>query len=114
MSGTRRRAAGRAELARNAFGSTFGRLLLAFVATLAMSGLPARAAEPIPVRVGLAQTSSDVGFFIADKKGYFKQEGLAVTFTPFDLAAKMIAPLGAGQLDVGGITVRRSLQCRHP
>ncbi|MDQ6618981.1 MAG: ABC transporter substrate-binding protein [Pseudomonadota bacterium] len=60
------------------------------------------AAEPISVRVGLAQTSSDVGFFIADKKGYFREEGLAVAFTPFDSAAKMIAPLGAGQLDVGG------------
>ena len=41
-------------------------------------------------------------FYIADKKGYFKQEGLAVTFTPFDSAAKMVAPLGAGQLDIGG------------
>ena len=69
------------------------------------SGMPvakiALGAEPVAVRVGIAQTSSDVGLFIADKKGYFKQEGLAVTFTPFDSAARMVAPLGAGQLDVG-------------
>ncbi len=60
------------------------------------------AAEPVTVRVGISSASSDAGFFIADKKGYFKQEGLAVAFTPFDSGAKMVAPLGAGQLDVGG------------
>lgn len=53
------------------------------------------------VQVGISNSSSDVAFFIADKKGYFKQEGLNVTFTAFDSAAKMIAPLGVGQLDVG-------------
>ena len=66
-------------------------------------------AAPIVIRVGTASVSSDVGFFIADKKGYFKQEGLAVTFTSFNSAAKMIAPLGAGQLDVGGGTVAAGL-----
>src|SRR5712691_1768948 len=54
------------------------------------------------VRVGIANTSSDVGFFIADKKGYFNQEGIQVLFTDFESAAKMVAPLGSGQLDVGG------------
>jgi len=41
-------------------------------------------------------------FFIADQLGYFKQEGLNVEVTTFPSAANMIAPLGAGQLDVGG------------
>ncbi|HZQ62312.1 MAG TPA: ABC transporter substrate-binding protein [Casimicrobiaceae bacterium] len=79
------------------------------LACIAMHSPLAPAAEPLTVRVGLAQTSSDVGFFIADKKGYFKAEGLNVTFTPFDSAAKMIAPLGAGQLDVGGGSPSASL-----
>ena len=61
----------------------------------------AQAAEPATIRVGLAGASSDVGFFIADKKGYFKQEGLNVSFTNFDSGAKMVAPLGNGQLEVG-------------
>jgi NitT/TauT family transport system substrate-binding protein len=61
----------------------------------------AHAADPIPVRVGLASASSDVGFFIAEKKGYFKEEGLDVSFVNFDSGAKMVAPLGAGQLEVG-------------
>ena len=76
------------------------KLFAALTALLCCAG--ALAAEPVVVRIGVVNASSDVGFFIADKKGYFKQEGLAVTFTPFNSAAKMVAPLGAGQLDVGG------------
>jgi NitT/TauT family transport system substrate-binding protein len=68
---------------------------------LTLAGTAARAAEPA-LRVGVTGASSDVVFYIADKKGYFKEEGLAVVFTPFDSAAKMVAPLGAGQLDIGG------------
>ena len=60
------------------------------------------AAEPASVKVGIVNASSDVGFFIADKKGYFKEEGISVSFVSFDSAAKMVAPLGVGQLDVGG------------
>ena len=54
------------------------------------------------VRVGLVNSASDAPLFVSDKKGYFKDEGLAVEFSMFDSAAKMIAPLGGGQLDVGG------------
>src|SRR5438270_4366207 len=61
------------------------------------------------VRVGITNVSTDVGFFIADKKGYFRDEGLNVVFTEFNSAAKMIAPLGTGQLDVGGGTVSAGL-----
>lgn len=68
---------------------------------LALGSAAASAAEPVVVRVGLANASSDVGFFIADKKGYFKREGLNVSFLSFDSGAKMVAPLGNGQLEVG-------------
>jgi NitT/TauT family transport system substrate-binding protein len=70
-------------------------------ACLAFISIAGNAADMIPVRVGLANASSDVGFFIADKKGYFKQEGLMVSYINFDSAAKMVAPLGAGQIEVG-------------
>jgi NitT/TauT family transport system substrate-binding protein len=60
------------------------------------------AAEPQHVRVGIASVISDVGILIADKKGFFRDEDLAVTITPFASGANMVAPLGAGQLDVGG------------
>src|SRR3954471_21096487 len=54
------------------------------------------------VRVGIVNSSTDVPFFIADAKGYFKEEGLSVELLPFDAGAKMIAFLGTGDLDVGG------------
>jgi NitT/TauT family transport system substrate-binding protein len=53
------------------------------------------------VSVGMTSSASDAPFYIADEKGYFQDNGLTVEFVPFDSAAKMIAPLGGGQLDVG-------------
>jgi NitT/TauT family transport system substrate-binding protein len=77
--------------------------LRAIVAALILSaGAHAARAAEVTLRVGVSSASSDAVFYIADKKGYFRQEGLAVSFTPFDSAARMVAPLGAGQLDVGG------------
>jgi NitT/TauT family transport system substrate-binding protein len=81
--------------------------LLVLVLAIAAS-MPAAVAQTA-VNVGITDTSSDVAFFIADKKGYFRDEGLATTMTPFASAAKMIAPLGTGQLDVGGGTVAAGL-----
>jgi len=40
-------------------------------------------------------------FYLADTLGYFHDEGLNVQFVNFDSAAQMVAPLAAGQLDVG-------------
>lgn len=71
-------------------------------ALLAAAMLGSRQSRAEALNVGTVGTSSDAPFFIADKLGYFKDEGLSVTFTRFDSAAKMIAPLGAGQLDAGG------------
>lgn len=66
-------------------------------------------AQTTTVRVGIVNAVSDAGFFIAEKRGYFRQEGLEVTFTSFNSAARMIAPLGGGHLDVGGGTVSAGL-----
>jgi NitT/TauT family transport system substrate-binding protein len=62
---------------------------------------PARAADPIEVTVGATNSTSDAPIYIADKKGYFSDEGLAVTVSNFRSAADMVAPLGTGQLDAG-------------
>ena len=83
-----------------------GRLGLAAACLLAAS---AAASAQVKVRVGNVNTVSDVGIYIADKKGYFKAEGLEVEFIGFNTAARMIAPLGSGQLDVGGGTVSAGL-----
>lgn len=84
------------------FSSRLRSLLILPALAVVLSAVDLRPAQAAPpVRVGTTNSSSDAPFFIADKKGYFKQEGLEVVFTPFDSAAKMIAPLGTGQLDVG-------------
>jgi NitT/TauT family transport system substrate-binding protein len=53
------------------------------------------------VTIGIANSVSDAPFFLAKKLGYFTEAGIVPKFQTFDSAAKMIAPLGTGQLDVG-------------
>lgn len=74
---------------------------------LAACASPGAAAEP--VRVGYVNTISDVGIYLAIKKGYFKQEGIEIDLSSFNTAAQMVAPLGAGRLDVGGGTISAGL-----
>ncbi len=60
----------------------------------------AQAADKVSIAV--VNASSDAALFIADAKGYYKAEGIEAEFVSFDTGAKMVAPLGAGQLDIGG------------
>ncbi len=54
------------------------------------------------VRVAVVNLTTDLAFYIAQKRGYLREEGLTAEFVYFDSGAKMIAPLGAGQIDAGG------------
>ena len=76
--------------------------LFACMALSVTAGLVATSARAETVRVGIVGASSDAPFFIADAKGYFSAEGLALELTSFDSGAKMVAPLGTGDLDAGG------------
>jgi NitT/TauT family transport system substrate-binding protein len=67
----------------------------------------AHAAET--VRLGVAQTMSDAAYYVAQDKGYFRDEGIDLKLTTFNSAAGMVAPLGTGELDVGGGTVSAAL-----
>ena len=78
-------------------------------AALVAPAIPARAAGLTQVTVGAAQTISDAVIFIADKKGYFADEGIRIKIEPFASAANMVAPMGAGQLDVGAGSVSAGL-----
>ncbi len=62
----------------------------------------AQAQELKTVKIGVVNLSTDVAFHIAEKRGYFKEEGLKADFAYFDSGAKMIPPLGSGALDAGG------------
>ncbi|HEY2134358.1 MAG TPA: ABC transporter substrate-binding protein [Xanthobacteraceae bacterium] len=77
-------------------------ILKAFVATVALAAAlaPIGPADAQELAVGTIGASSDSPFFIADKRGYFRDEGLTVKFIRFDSAAKAMAPLGTGELAV--------------
>jgi NitT/TauT family transport system substrate-binding protein len=77
-------------------------LVLASTLALAVPPMSAAAADLVPINLGITNSATDVGFFIADKRGYFRDEGLAVNMIAFDSAASMIAPFASGDLDVGG------------
>lgn len=77
------------------------RALLA-AATLAISLTAGGAAHALDqVKVGVNNVISDVVFHLAKEKGLFKEQGLDVELIAFDSGPKMIAPLGAGQIDIG-------------
>jgi NitT/TauT family transport system substrate-binding protein len=61
------------------------------------------------VHVGTVNQSSDAGLYVAIEKGYFAELGLKVDLVTFTNAATMIAPLGGGELDVGGGAVSAGL-----
>ena len=67
-------------------------------AWLACAAAPLRAADS--VQVGTTLSITDLPFFIAESRGYFAQENLTVSLVNFDSAARMIAPLASGDLDV--------------
>ncbi len=70
-------------------------------AILAVIGNAAQAQQPVIVNVGMPNAATDVGYFVAHKKGYFTAEGLDVRFQNFDSAARMIPVLATGDLQVG-------------
>ena len=82
------------------------------VCVMLVAALPAARAEPQtklapldPVRtvhVGTVNQASDARLYVAIEKGYFAELRLKVDLATFTNAATVIAPLGSGELDVGG------------
>lgn len=73
------------------------------VLAMALCAAGVAAAQPLtPVNVGMTGTTTDVGLYVADKKGYFRDEGIDARLNIFDSAARMITLFASGALDVGG------------
>jgi NitT/TauT family transport system substrate-binding protein len=68
---------------------------------MAVAAAPAGQA-PTRVRLGVLGTVTDAGFFIGMDLGYYREQGLEIETTTFDSGARMVAPLGTGQIDAGG------------
>ena len=75
-------------LTRHTLGSALGALVIATSVT-AISVTPANAEK---VSMAIVNAVSDVGLFIADAKGYFKDEGIEPDFVTFDTGAKLVYP----------------------
>ena len=60
---------------------------------------------PVKVSIGLLASSSDGGIFLANDRGYFKQEGIDLDIQRFQTLVDMVAPLSTGQLQIaaGGL-----------
>lgn len=82
---------------RSVLGKLMHSTLFACAAAAAMSGNAAAASK---VRIGVVGSISDASIYIAEAKGYFKDEGIDAEIIRFPNSAQMIAPIGAGQLDV--------------
>ncbi len=80
------------------------RLIACLAAVPVVLGWSAAQAQTA-VSAAYVGTASDIGLYLAEKKGYFRAEGLDVTLAQIDLTNKMVPMLGTGDLDVGSGTV---------
>ena len=80
--------------------ATLRKLLVSTIAGICLYG-QAAAQDKLVINVGVPNAATDVGYFVAHKRGYFAAEGLDVRFQTFDSAARMIPVLAAGDLQVG-------------
>jgi NitT/TauT family transport system substrate-binding protein len=83
----------------------FARIGSLVAVTFGVCSFPAWGQQLTEVRIGTNNVISDGLFLIADKKGFFKEQGIQARFIVFDAGPKMIAPLGVGQLDVASGSV---------
>ena len=71
------------------------------IAALAAS-VPVRAARAAdPVRLGLLRTLSPAPFYMAQERGYFRDEGIDLTFRFFESAQPIAAAAVSNDIDVG-------------
>lgn len=73
----------------------------AFAATSSLVPIPARAQVLTEVRVAGPPLASNIGVYLAEELGYFKDKGIRMKFDTAVSAAELMAFLAAGRLDVG-------------
>ena len=56
---------------------------------------------PATVRIGVLGLAADAGIYIAQDRGYFREQGIELESTVFQSAQQQVPLLGTGQLDVG-------------
>jgi NitT/TauT family transport system substrate-binding protein len=71
------------------------------IAALAVSVPLVRANAADSVRLGLLRTLSPAPFYMAQERGYFKDEGIEVTFRFFEAAQPIAAAAVSNDIDIG-------------
>src|SRR5207245_11036107 len=61
---------------------------------------PSPLTPPVKITIGLPASTSDSGIFIANDRGYFRQEGIDLEIQRFQTLVDMVAPLTTGQLPI--------------
>jgi len=72
--------------------------VVALVAACGPSATPAKPEDPT-LKIGLLPILEAVPLFVAEQEGYFKDEGVAVTFVPASSAVERDTFMTAGQID---------------
>ncbi len=73
------------------------------------AGGASAAPTPVTLKIGQVGGLSDAAIYLADAKASFKEQGITLDATSFASAAQMVAPLGTGELQVGGGAVSAGL-----
>ena len=73
----------------------------ACLALLASAAAAPRARAAEPLRLGLLHTLSPAPFYLAQERGYFRDEGVDLTFRFFQAAQPIAAAAVAGDIDIG-------------
>ncbi|MDB5572611.1 MAG: tauA [Hyphomicrobiales bacterium] len=61
------------------------------------------------VKIAYIGGTADVGFYIADARGFLREAGIEAEFIRLDSSARMVAPLATGEIDVGSGAVSAGL-----
>jgi len=77
-------------------------LLRPIAVAMALVGSVPQVGAADMVRVGAYSSLSDAGFYIAQDKGFFAEQGIAVQFVQVNTGAEMMTQLVSGDLDVSG------------
>ena len=88
-------------------------LVVGFAAVLSTAAPAAAQTAPlsprVPLKVGAIGAVSDAGIFIAQEKGYFKDEGLDVELVGFKAAPQILPAIATGEVQVSGSAVTPAL-----
>lgn len=90
------------------------RLFLIAAAISVLSAVQTHATAAEKINVGVSTLSTDwLPIFVADKRGYFKAEGLDATVTAFQSGTQAFAALSGGDLDLVGGAANRGVIARE-